>query len=155
MVFVPALTGLGAPDWDPTARGAILGITRATTRAHIARATLEAIAYSVGDVVALMSTEAGARLPRLAVDGGAAVNDLLCEMQASVLQIPVVRSEQLEATGLGAAFLAGLGTGFWADAATLAATWRSGGHFAPRTIDPSGHARWRKAVERSLHWADS
>ncbi len=155
VVFVPALTGLGAPDWDPSARGAILGISRGTTRAHIARATLEAIAYSVGDVVELMSAEAGSHLPHLAVDGGAAANDLLCEMQASVLQIPVVRSEQLEATGLGAAFLAGLGTGFWADTATLAATWRSGGRFAPRAIDTGGHARWRKAVERSLHWTDA
>ena len=153
VVFVPALTGLGAPDWDPAARGAIFGITRATTAAHLARATLEAIAFSVTDVVALMASEAGVVLPRLAVDGGAAANDLLCELQATALQIPIDRSEQLESTGLGAAFLAGLGTGFWPDTEALSAAWRSSGVFEPGPADPAAHARWREGVRRSLGWA--
>ena len=155
VVFVPALTGLGAPDWDPSARGAILGITRGTTRAHIARATLEAIAYSVADVVQLMAAEASVTLPRLAVDGGAAANDLLCQLQATALQIPVDRSEQLESTGLGAAFLAGLGVGVWPDTDALTLAWRSSGEFLPGPANPAGHARWRDAVRRTLGWTES
>src|SRR5262249_51046516 len=123
VVFVPALTGLGAPDWDPTARGTILGITRATTRAHLVRATLEAIAHEVRDVCDLMTGEAGVELPRLAVDGGAAANDLLCELQAELLGVPVERPGVLETTGLGAAFLAGLGTGVWSSTEELRSTW--------------------------------
>ena len=153
VVFVPALTGLGAPDWDPTARGLIIGITRGTTRAHIARAALEAIAFQVADVVALMGAEGGVPLARLAIDGGAAANDLLCQLQADALQLPVDRAAELQTTGLGAAFLAGLGTGLWPSFEALAATRHSSGTFMPGSADPGAQARWRSAVERSKAWA--
>jgi len=153
VVFVPALTGLGAPDWDPTARGLIIGITRGTTRAHIARAALEAIAFQVADVVALMGAESGVPLARLAIDGGAAANDLLCQLQADALQLPVDRSAELQTTGLGAAFLAGLGTGLWPSFDALAATRHSSGTFMPGSADPGAQARWRSAVERAKGWA--
>ena len=154
VVFVPALTGLGAPDWDPHARGTILGITRGTTRAHLVRATLEAIAYEVRDVVDVMTHEAGVKLPRLAVDGGASANNFLCQVQANQLQVPVVRPQILETTGLGAAFLAGLGTGVWSSQEELAATWREDARFTPGATDHKGHRRWRIAVERSKGWAE-
>lgn len=154
VVFVPALTGLGAPDWDPTARGALLGLSRGTTRAHIARATLEAIAFEVRDVTDVMADEAGIDLPSLSVDGGAAANGLLCQLQADQLQIPVVRSEVLETTGLGAAFLAGLGTGVWSSLDELAATRRSDATFEPGSRDESAHTRWRAAVMRARGWSN-
>lgn len=154
VVFVPALTGLGAPDWDPTARGAIMGLSRGTTRAHIVRATLEAIAFEVRDVVDVMIKEAEIDLPRLTVDGGAAANDLLCQLQADQIQVPVVRSEMLETTGLGAAFLAGLGTGVWSDLDELSRTWRADVTFEPGPRDESAHRRWRAAVDRVKGWAD-
>lgn len=153
VVFVPALTGLGAPDWDPAARGLIIGITRGTTRAHIARAALEAIAFSVRDVVELMSAEGGVSLARLAVDGGAASNDLLCQLQADTLQLTVDRSAQLQTTGLGAAFLAGLGTGMWPSTESLATTRASSGTFTPGPIGERSHLKWRNAVERSKGWS--
>jgi glycerol kinase len=153
VVFVPALTGLGAPDWDPTARGLIIGLTRGTTRAHLVRATLEAIAFEVRDVVDLMTGEARVHLPVLAVDGGAAANDLLCQLQADQLGVPVVRPEVLETTGLGAAFLAGLGTGVWSSTDELAATWREDRRFEPGVRDDAAHRRWRAAVERAKGWA--
>ncbi|CAB4995615.1 unannotated protein [freshwater metagenome] len=155
VVFVPALTGLGAPDWDPSARGLIIGITRATTKAHIARATLDAIAYEVVDLVELMRAEGGVDLRVLAVDGGAAANDLLCQIQANTLGIPVDRSAQLQTTGLGAAFLAGLGTGVWDSTDELINTRRSSGIFEPGEVSPEGHARWRDAVQRSTNWASN
>ena len=157
VVFVPALTGLGAPDWDPYARGTILGITRGTTRAHIVRATLEAISCEVRDVVDLMRTESGVPMPSLAVDGGAAANNLLCQMQADQLGIRVDRSAELQTTGLGAAFLAGLGTGVWSTVDELRAVRRCDRDFEP---DPGSgadaaatHRRWRRAVERAKGWA--
>jgi glycerol kinase len=153
VVFVPALTGLGAPDWDPHARGTILGITRGTTRAHLARATLEAIAFEVNDVVALMVREAGVPLPELAVDGGASANDLLCQLQADALQVPVARAAVLETTGLGAAFLAGLGTGVWASLDDIAAVVHRDARFEPGPGDDRAQQRWRAAVERSKSWA--
>jgi glycerol kinase len=153
VVFVPALTGMGAPDWDPTARGAILGLTRATTRAHLARATLDAIAFQVRDVVDLMVREAALSLPTLAVDGGAAANDLLCQLQADQLGVPVLRPEVLETTGMGAAFLAGLGTGVWSSTDEIAATWRLDQRFEPGTRDEAAHRRWRSAVDRAKGWA--
>ncbi len=153
VVFVPALTGLGAPDWDPHARGTILGITRGTTRAHLVRATLEAISYEVRDVVELMAGEAGVSLPELAVDGGAAANGLLCELQATALQVPVVRAAVLDTTGLGAALLAGLGTGVWGSQQQVAAAVRQGTRFAPGRPDEAGYRRWRAGVERSKGWA--
>ncbi|MGB8649676.1 MAG: glycerol kinase GlpK [Mycobacteriales bacterium] len=155
VVFVPALTGLGAPHWDPDARGALLGITRGTTRAHIARATLDAIAFQVRDVVDAMTSEAGCEVPTLQVDGGASVNDLLCQLQADQLGVPVERPEVLETTALGAAFLAGLGTGVWSSPQELSDTWRLDRQFepVPGVRDDGSHARWRRAVERSLGWA--
>ena len=118
MVFVPALTGLGAPHWDPHARGTIIGITRGTTRAHIVRATLEAIAFEVRDVLETLP-----ELTALRVDGGAAANDLLCQFQADQVGLPVERPEIVETTALGAAFLAGLGTGVWSSTDDLRETW--------------------------------
>jgi glycerol kinase len=151
---VPALTGLGAPDWDPYARGLIIGITRGTTGAHVVRATLEAIAFQVRDVVDLMSDEGGVDLTALAVDGGAAANDLLCQMQADQVGIPVDRSHELQTTGLGAAFLAGLGTGVWSAESDLASVRRSDRIFTPRGDGDEAHRRWRRAVERSKGWLD-
>lgn len=153
VIFVPALTGLAAPDWDPLARGLIIGITRGTTRAHIARATLEGIAFEVRDVVQLMAMEAGVHLSRLAIDGGAAANDLLCQIQADQLGIPVDRAHELQTTGLGAAFLAGLGSGVWKDVAEIKAMRRSSGTFMPNERDEESFVRWRRAVERSRDWA--
>lgn len=153
IVFVPALTGLGAPDWDPSARGLIIGITRGTNAAHIARATLEAIAYQVADVVTLMAEEGGLTLPFLAVDGGAAGNDLLCQMQADVLGVPVDRSEQLQTTGLGAALLAGVGVGIWPSLAALAGIRRSSGVFAAAMDHSMDRLAWRSAVSLSRGWA--
>jgi glycerol kinase len=178
VVFVPALTGLGAPDWDPDARGAIFGLTRGTTTAHLARATLEAIAFEVRDVVDAMAADighgfgadvddratgagadggarsagAGARAP-LRVDGGAAANDLLMQIQADQLQRPVERPVVAETTAIGAAFLAGLATGVWSSTDELAGTWRLGKRFEPGPRDDSGHKRWREAVRRSMGWA--
>jgi glycerol kinase len=155
VVFVPALTGLGAPDWDPHARGLIVGITRGTTRAHLVRATLEAITFEVRDVVDTLPSKTA--LTSLTVDGGASANDLLCQLQADQLGVPVERPRIVETTALGAAFLAGLGTGVWDSMEDLRETWQ-----LDRTFEPSGdrdkadaaHARWRDAVERSKGWAD-
>ncbi|MDQ1629782.1 MAG: glycerol kinase [Actinomycetota bacterium] len=151
VVFVPALTGLGAPDWDPAARGTIVGITRGTTRAHLVRATLEAIAFEVRDV---METLPGTTTLR--VDGGAAANGLLLQMQADQLAIAVERPEILETTGLGAAFLAGLGTGVWSSTGQLADTWRLDRRFEPTAGSDREEAyrRWRAAVGRAKGWAD-
>lgn len=154
VVFVPALTGLGAPVWDPHARGLVIGITRSTTAAHLARATLEAIAYSVAEVVDAMALEGGVGIRRLAVDGGAAANSLLCQLQADIAGVVVDRAAQIQTTGLGAAFLAGLGVGIWPSTDALATTRASAGVFEPGAADPSGRARWRSAVERSRGWAN-
>jgi glycerol kinase len=153
VVFVPALTGLGAPHWDPDARGAVLGITRGTTRAHLVRATLEAITFEVRDVYDAMSADLGGYAPVLRVDGGGSANGLLMHMQADQLQVPVERPEIGETTALGAAFLAGLGTGLWSSLDEIAATWRLDRRFEPGIRDDAGYARWRRAVERSRGWA--
>ena len=153
VVFVPALTGLGAPDWDPYARGMIIGITRGTTRAHIVRATLDAIAFQVRDVVDLMAREGGVDLRSLAVDGGAAANDLLCQIQADQVRMPVDRSAELQTTGLGAAFLAGLGTGVWSDESELVDARRRDRVFTPQADGEAAHRRWRRAVDRAKGWA--
>jgi glycerol kinase len=153
VVFVPALAGLGAPDWDPSARGAVVGITRGTTAAHLARATLDAIAFQVRDVIDLMVGEAAVALPALAVDGGASASDLLCQLQADQLGVPVLRPEMIETTGLGAAFLAGLGAGVWASAGELAGTRGIDRTFTPGRRDERAHRLWRAAVERSKGWA--
>ena len=152
VVFVPALTGLGAPHWDPHARGTILGITRGTTRAHIVRATLEAITFEVRDVTDTMPTG----LTSMMVDGGASANDLLCQLQADLLGVPVHRPEFVETTALGAAFMAGLGTGVWGSTDDLRETWQLERAFEPaadRAKADAGHARWLEAVERSKAWA--
>ncbi|MFZ5847806.1 MAG: FGGY family carbohydrate kinase, partial [Actinomycetota bacterium] len=130
VVFVPALTGLGAPDWDPHARGLIIGITRGTTRAHIVRATLEAIAFEVRDVIETLPERAS--LSALMVDGGASANDLLCQVQADQLGVPVERPRIVETTALGAAFLAGLGTGVWSSTDELRETWHLDRRFEPQ-----------------------
>ncbi len=153
VVFVPALAGLGAPDWDPSARGVIVGITRGTTAAHLARATLDAIAFQVRDVVDLMVAEASVSLPTLAVDGGASASDLLCQLQADQLGVPVLRPEMIETTGLGAAFLAGLGSGIWASQDELVGKRRIERTFAPGRRDENAHRLWRAAVERAKGWA--
>jgi len=155
VVFVPALTGLGAPHWDPDARGTILGITRGTTRAHLARATLEAIAFEVRDVVDVMTRDAGIDVPELSVDGGAAANNLLCELQAAALQVPVRRPQVAETTALGAAFLAGLATGVWSNTDELRQTWQLDKRFEPGPRDDASYARWQEAVRRSRGWAAS
>jgi glycerol kinase len=115
--LVPAFSGLGAPHWDPYARGTMLGLTRGTTRAHIARAALEAIAFQSAEVLHAMQKDASMRLKELRVDGGAAANDMLMQFQADILGVPVVRPKVLETTALGAAYLAGLATGVWKDTA--------------------------------------
>jgi glycerol kinase len=151
VVFVPALTGLGAPHWDPLARGLIIGITRGTTRAHIVRATLEAITYEVRDVLETMPG-----LATIKVDGGAAANDLLCQFQADQVGVPVERPRIVETTALGAAFLAGLGTGVWASTDALRDTWQLDRRFEPaadRAVADAAHARWTEAVSRSKGWA--
>jgi glycerol kinase len=148
VVFVPALTGLGAPHWDPDARGMITGITRGTTRAHVVRATLEAIAFEVRDVVDVMTRDAGIAVPELSVDGGAAANNLLCELQATELQIPVRRPQVAETTALGAAFLAGLATGTWSGTDELRDTWRLDRRFEPGVRDENAYARWLDALRR-------
>ncbi|WP_235736193.1 glycerol kinase GlpK [Nocardioides alcanivorans] len=153
VVFVPALTGLGAPHWDPHARGLLIGLTRGTTRAHIVRATLEAIAFEVRDVMETQGIRGGSSLR---VDGGAADNDLLCQAQADQLGLAVERPRFVETTGLGAAFLAGLGTGVWASTDDLRATWQLDRRFEPvadRTSADAAHARWLDAVERAKGWA--
>jgi glycerol kinase len=149
--FVPALTGLGAPDWDPAARGAIVGITRGTTAAHLARATLEAIAFQVRDVVDTLATP----LTELSADGGASANDLLMQLQADQLGVPVRRPKILETTALGAAFLAGLGAGVWSSTEELRDTWRLDKRFEPSegARDDGRHDRWRQAVGRARGWA--
>lgn len=151
VVFVPALTGLGAPHWDPHARGLIIGLTRGTTRAHIVRATLEAIAFEVRDVLETMP-----EITSLRVDGGAAGNDLLCQLQSDQVGLPVERPEIVETTALGAAFLAGLGTGVWESTDELRETWALERRFEPspdRESADRAHERWRDAVERSKGWA--
>ena len=161
VVFVPALTGLGAPDWDPSARGAIFGLTRGTTRAHLIRATLEAIAFEVRDVVDVMTAETTAGIPAgaanaapvLRVDGGASANDLLLQLQADQLQRPVERPVIAETTALGAAFLAGIATGVWSSRAELAASWQLDRRFSPGQRDAAAYDRWRSAVERTKGWA--
>ena len=152
VVFVPALTGLGAPHWDPHARGMIIGITRGTTRAHLVRATLEAIAFEVRDVIETLP-----ELTTLRVDGGAAANDLLCQFQADQVGRAVERPEIVETTALGAAFLAGLGTGVWASTDDLRDTWTLERRFEPggdRGALDAAYARWSDAVERSKGWAN-
>ncbi len=154
--MVPAFTGLGAPHWDPYARGAILGITRGTTSAHLARAALESIALQVADLSYAMSADSGAALPEMRVDGGASVNNLLMQFQADVLQSPVVRPTVTETTALGAAYLAGLAAGVWPNREAISAQWSIEQRFEPSiSADQAAQwqTQWHRAVERSLGWA--
>jgi glycerol kinase len=155
--LVPAFTGLGAPHWDPRARGTILGLTRGTGLAELARATLEAIALQVHDVLEAMAADAGEPLAALRVDGGAAASDLLLQLQADLLGVPVERPVVAETTALGAAYLAGLAVGYWRDLAEIEANWALGRRFERQM--PAERCElllrgWRRAVERSLAWAE-
>ena len=160
VVFVPALTGLGAPHWDPHARGAIFGLTRGTTRAHIARAALEGIALEVADIVRAMESDAevaGAdmRVQELRVDGGASTNNLLMQMQADLLNIPIVRSQTAEATVLGACYLAGLAANVWPDVEEVARQWHESRRFEPRLDGGERERRlagWQRGIERAQGW---
>jgi glycerol kinase len=156
VTIVPALTGLGAPYWDPAARGLIIGLSRGTSRGHVARAALEAIALSVADVVECMQRDSGVALRHLRVDGGASGNDLLMQIQADVLGLVVERPAVVETTALGAALLAGLAAGFFADATAVADARRVERRFEPRITAEERRrmlATWRDAVERSKGWA--
>ncbi len=153
--LVPAFAGLGAPHWDPYARGALLGITRGTSAGHVARAALESIAYQVADLLDAMRADSRGSLQELRVDGGAATNALLLQFQADVLGIPVVRPEVTETTALGAAYMAGLAVGLWKDVPAIAGQWRVAARFEPK-MEPARaaalRARWREALERAKGW---
>jgi glycerol kinase len=154
--LVPAFAGLGAPDWDGRARGLMIGMTRGTTRAHLARAALESIALQSADLMTAMNADAGAPITELRVDGGAARNDLLMQMQADLAGVPVLRPAMTETTAFGAAALAGLASGFWSGLDQIAACWQLERRFEPQLNEgtrESRRARWREAVERSRGWA--
>ena len=153
---VPAFTGLGSPWWDPYARGTIVGLTRGTGRAHLARAVLESMAYQTRDVIEAMSSASGHGVAGLRADGGASANNLMLQLQADQLQVPVRRPEVQETTALGAAYLAGLAEGVWSSPDEVAAHWRLDAEFTPAVpaaVADSRHASWRRAVERSRAWA--
>ena len=154
--LVPAFAGLGAPHWDPYARGTLVGLTRGTRAAHLARAALESIAYQSRDVVAAMQADAGLSLTELRVDGGATANTLLMQFQADILGVPVVRPQVTETSALGAAYLAGLAVGYWTDQSQLDAQWQVERVFEPR-MPPARRAGliadWQRAIERAKAWA--
>ena len=155
--FVPAFVGLGAPRWDPDARGTIIGITRGTTAAHIVRAALESMAWQTRDVVEVMRSESGLELGTLKVDGGATANNLLMQIQADTLGTRVARPIVQETTALGAAYLAGLAVGFWNSTSQITENWGLDRDFEPaQSVDTMDqlYTRWKQAVERSLNWAD-
>ncbi len=155
--LVPAFTGLGSPHWDAYARGLVVGLSRGTTRAHLARAALEAIAFQSAEVLAAMQKDASQPLTELRVDGGATANDLLMQFQADLLGVPVVRPRVTETTALGAASLAGLSVGFWQSTDEVAANWRADRRFEPAMARDAAAARmrqWSRAVERSRGWHD-
>jgi glycerol kinase len=157
VAFVPAFAGLGAPYWDAYARGTIVGMTRGTTKAHIARAALESIAYQSADVLDAMQKDSSIQLNELRVDGGAARNDLLMQFQADILGVPVVRPVVTETTALGAAYLAGLAVGFWSSQDEIAAQWQMDRRFAPRMSEDERSQRlatWRRAIERARAWSE-
>lgn len=156
VAFVPALAGLGAPYWDPAARGTIVGITRGTSAGHIARATLEAIAFQTRDVLDAMAADSGTNVSELRVDGGAARNNLLMQIQADVLGVPVVRPVITETTAFGAAYLAGLATGVWTSLEEIRGIWREERRFEPAWSESErqlSYERWQQAVERARGWS--
>jgi glycerol kinase len=154
--LVPAFTGLGAPHWDAAARGAIVGLTRGTTAAHLARAALESIAYQSADLLHAMEADAGLKLRELRVDGGATANAGLLQFQSDLLRVPVIRPRVTETTALGAAYLAGLAVGFWRNREEIAALWRVDSTFRPRARAAAMRPLqrdWHRAIERAKHWA--
>ena len=156
VAFVPAFSGLGSPWWDPHARGTIVGLTRGSGRAQLARAAVEAMAYQTRDVVEAMTAAVGHPLTELRVDGGASVLDLLLQIQADQLRVPVARPVVRESTALGAAYLAGLAEGVWSSTDEVSGLWREAATFTPRapqSVADSRHATWRRAVDRSRRWA--
>ncbi len=156
--FVPAFVGLGAPYWDPHARGMIVGITRGTNRSHIARAAIESIAFQTRDVLDAMQRDSHIELDHLKVDGGASRNDLLMQFQADLLGVAVRRPKVAETTALGAAYLAGLAVGYWQDESDITRNWALDHEFVPalaRSESDARYADWNKAVQRALHWDDS
>jgi len=156
--LVPAFAGLGAPHWDQYARGTITGITRGTNRGHIARAALEGIAFQVAEILDVMNKDSGIALNELRVDGGASSNNLLMQFQADILGVPVVRPKVVETTALGAAYLAGLATGFWKDRSEVQHAWQVDRLFEPgKSADEVQHrrARWSQALERAREWEES
>jgi glycerol kinase len=157
LYFVPAFSGLFAPYWRADARGAIVGMSRFHTNAHLARATLEAICYQTRDVVDAMAADSGVALDVLKVDGGVTANNLCMQLQADILGVPVSRPVVAETTALGAAYAAGLAAGFWRDLSELRANWAEGRRWEPSWSEDrraEGYAGWRKAVERTLDWVD-
>ena len=156
VVIVPAYTGLGAPHWNPRARGTVLGITRGTTDAHLARATLESIALQTWDVLKSMEMDAGMPIVELRVDGGATVNQLLMQFQSDILGVKVIRPWSVETTALGAAYFAGLGVGFWDSTDEITALWKAGALFQPAMADAQKQEKlqhWKKAVQAVLVWS--
>ncbi|GAB2733857.1 glycerol kinase GlpK [Salinifilum aidingensis] len=155
--FVPAFSGLFAPYWRSDARGALVGLSRYSTNAHVARATLEAICYQTRDVVEAMAADSGVALGKLRVDGGVTANELCMQLQSDLLGVPVSRPVVTETTALGAAYAAGLAVGFWASTEELEQNWQEGRRWHPTWTDEQrekGYARWRKAVSRTLDWID-
>jgi glycerol kinase len=153
--LVPAFTGLGAPHWDPYARGTIVGLTRGSNAGHIARAALESIAFQSAELLSAMQADAGQNLEELRVDGGAAADNLLMQFQADLLGVPVVRPEVLETTALGAAYLAGLATGVWKNREDIAKHWKASRSFDPKMKRDEAERRmgeWRRALERAKNW---
>jgi glycerol kinase len=153
--LVPAFTGLGAPHWDPYARGAIVGITRDTSAAHIARAALEGVAFQVADLIDAMRADTGKRLKELRVDGGASHSAFLMQFQADLLQIPVVRPAVTETTALGAAYLAGLAVGYWKNIGSISKHWKVEKVFEPklsRSHVDDLRSRWNSALQRAKGW---
>jgi glycerol kinase len=153
--LVPAFAGLGAPHWDPYARGVMTGLTRGSTAAHVARAALESMAFQTYDLLQAMEADSGIKLKELRVDGGAAANDLLLEFQAGLLGVPVVRPEVTETTALGAAYLAGLAVGFWKNPQDIARQWHAEKRFKSKikASDRKGWLKgWNKALDRSKGW---
>ncbi len=155
--FVPALVGLGAPHWDPYARGLLIGITRGTNQAHVARVVLEIMAYQTRDVIEAMEKDEGITLTELRCDGGASVNSVLMQFQSDILGVPVEVPRIVETTALGAAYLAGLATGFWSSRDELAKKWQLANRYTPR-IEASEPVRlfrrWHNAVVRAKGWAE-
>ena len=156
VTIVPAFTGLGAPHWDPYARGTITGLTRGSSAAHIARAALESIAYQSADVIKAMEADAGVNLKEVRVDGGATANNLLMQFQADILGVPVIRPVVRETTALGAAYLAGIAVGQWPDTSTISKLWQIDQTFEPQMPRSTALEQmeiWAKAVDRSKGWA--